>query len=61
MPPAAASIRPISWCDGSRYTIEDRGSERVLRVGGREHPTYYTERLKQGAGQFRDAALDTVR
>ena len=31
--------------DGSRYTIEDRGSERVLRVGGREHPTYYTERL----------------
>ena len=31
--------------DGSRYTIEDRGSERVLRVGGHEHPTYYTERL----------------
>ena len=31
--------------DGSRYAIEDRGSERVLRVEGREHRTYYTERL----------------
>ena len=31
--------------DGIRYAIEDRGSERVLRFGGREHPTYYTERL----------------
>ena len=30
---------------GSRYAIEDRGSERVLKVGGSEHRTYYTERL----------------
>ena len=30
---------------GSRYAIEDRGSERVLKVEGREHRTYYTERL----------------
>ena len=28
-----------------RYAIEDLGSERVLRVGGREHRTYYSERL----------------
>ena len=31
--------------DGSGYAIEDRGSERVLRVQGREHHTYYSERL----------------
>jgi SAM-dependent methyltransferase len=30
---------------GSGYAIEDRGSERVLRVHGREHRTYYSERL----------------
>ena len=30
---------------GSRYAIEDHGSERVLKVEGREHRTYYTERL----------------
>src|SRR6266508_4137052 len=30
---------------GSGYAIEDRGSERVLRVQGREHHTYYSERL----------------
>jgi SAM-dependent methyltransferase len=30
---------------GSGYAIEDRGGERILRVGGREHRTYYTERL----------------
>ena len=28
-----------------RYAIEDRGNERVLRVEGREHRTYYSERL----------------
>src|SRR5262245_53066239 len=30
---------------GSRYAIEDRGNERVLTVDGRDHHTYYTERL----------------
>jgi len=30
---------------GAGYAIEDRGSERILTVGGREHRTYYTERL----------------
>jgi SAM-dependent methyltransferase len=27
------------------YSIEDRGAERVLRVGGREHRTYYSARV----------------
>jgi SAM-dependent methyltransferase len=31
--------------DGSGYAIEDCGRERVLRVRGREHRTYYSERL----------------
>jgi SAM-dependent methyltransferase len=30
---------------GSGYAIEDQGGERILKVGGREHRTYYTERL----------------
>src|SRR5262245_36356432 len=30
---------------GSRYAIEDRGNERVLTIDGRDHHTYYTERL----------------
>jgi SAM-dependent methyltransferase len=30
---------------GNGYAIEDRGSERVLRIGASEHHTYYSERL----------------
>jgi SAM-dependent methyltransferase len=30
---------------GSSYAIEDRGSERVLKIREREHHTYYSERV----------------
>jgi len=40
-------LRPIiaNGMSGRGYVIEDRGSERVLRIGEREHHTYYSERL----------------
>lgn len=31
--------------EAARYSIRDRGGERVLTVDGREYPTYYSERV----------------
>ena len=42
---ASGPIIALVTSGGSGYAIEDRGKERVLRTQGREHHTYYTERL----------------
>jgi hypothetical protein len=41
------TIVRVTW-GHSDYAIEDRGSERVLRVEGREHRTYYKVSVSSG-------------